>query len=341
MNKEYEQINFSVFSALPEIPVSPEEKQRLLSLFDQRVSAEACRKVKGGGRKGRQAWAMVAACLALIVCLTVTPLGDKTWAAVKQAFMGIGQFLGVSRQDDYATVIDQTQTRNGVTVTLCEAIASDHELQVSFRAVKDGKNMGDSKVSLMEYSINGDGWRDGLKTTGTGPFGTNLPESQLDRSMHYWTASFENYEMPLNPTIYVKLWAAEEEFDFTFVLENERFKADTKHVAIDRTITFRGKPIILKELIISPIDQAIAFENPEGVREEDLWRLCLYGTDQDGDPVHFYTAFGSDFYGSRANSDRTTYMLDPEVKCYTLRARDEELPDGEEDISDEFTIEVK
>ena len=159
--------------------------------------------------------------------------------------------------------------------------------------------------------------------------------------MHYWSASFADYEMPLNPTICVKLWAAGEAFDFTFVLDNERFKADTKRVAIDRTITFRGKPVILKELVITPIDQVITFENPEGISEEALWRLCLYGTDQEGDRVSFTAGFGSDFYGSRINPDGTTYTLDPAVKRYTLQARDEELPKGEDDISGAFTVEVK
>lgn len=339
VNKEYEHINFDVFSDIAGEAVSPEEKRRLMEPFYQMASAPSQRHDRKHNRKGRQLSMLAAACL--IVCLAVTPLGEKAWAAVKQTFMGIGHYLGMSRQDDYVTTINQTQSKNGVTVSLCEAIGSDYQLRISFRATKDGKNMGDSKVDFMEYSINGYNWHNGLKATGSGPFGTDLPEEQRDRSMHFWSATYEDYEMPVNPTIKVRIAAGGEEFDFSFTLENEAFKAATKRVDIDKTITFRGKPIILKQLIITPIEQVISFENPEGVSEEDLWRLTLYGDDQDGDPVFFNTGFGSVFYGTRENQDHTTYMLDTEVKSYTLKAKDQELPDGKDDIGGPFTIQVR
>lgn len=338
MNKEYAHINFDVFSDITEEKVSPEEKQRLMEPFYE-MACEKGEKRGSSCAKSRRISALAAACL--ILCLTVTPLGDKAWAAVRQAFMGIGHFLGMGQQDDYTTVINQTQSKNGVTVTLCEAIGSDHELRISFRATRDGKNIGDSKACLSEYSINGSNWKNGLKTTGIGPFGSDLPKEQQDESMHFWSATYEEYEMPVNPMIQVKIAAGKEEFDFSFTLENEAFKAATRRIDIDKTITFRGKPIILKQLIITPIEQVISFENPEGVPAEDLWNLCLYGEDQDGDIVDFLIGFGSDFYGLRRNLDHTTYELDADVDSYTLRAEDEDLPEGEKNISESFTIQVK
>ena len=345
MNKNYEKINFDVFSDIPEIPVRPDEKRRLMEPFDQRVSAGLGRRVKGSGVKGRRAGAWIAACL--IVCLAATPLGDQTWAAVKQAFMGIGQYLGMSQQDNYATVIDQTQSRNGVTVTLCEAIGSDHELRISFRATKDGKNLDETEVEFMEYFINGTNWQSELKSTGTGPFGTDLPDEERDKSLHFWSTSFESFDMPLNPTIDLKVAAGGEQFAFSFTLENEAFKAATKQVDLDRTITFRGKKIVLKQLVITPIDQWITIENPENVPTEELWQLALHGSDQNGDPVSFLFGFYDGFSGSRDNQDASTYELDYDVESYTFRAYDEELMTQEtlwceaSAVSDEFTVQVK
>lgn len=338
MNKKYEGIDFDVFSDITEEEVSRDEKQRLMEPFYRMADS---REKKSGGQcaKRRQLSVLAAACL--ILCLTVTPLGDKVWASVQQAFMGIGHFLGMNQQDDYATVVNQTQSKNGVTVSLCEAIGSDYELRIGFRATKDGKNLGHSKVSLMEYSINGYNWKKGLKETGTGPFGSDLPKGSQDKSMHFWGVSYVDYEMPINPTIKVKIAAADEEFDFSFILKNEAFKEATRKVDINKTLMFRGKSIILKQLIITPMEQVISFENPEGVSEEDLWRLSLYGKDQDGDDVFFYTAFGNVFYGSRENRDSTTYQLDNEVESYTLKAKDEDLPDGKDCIADPFVIKVK
>lgn len=345
MNNNYEHINFEVFSDVPEVPVSCEEKQRLMRPFDQRASGRGRSDVKGGGRRGSLAGALTAACL--ILCLAATPLGDKTWAAVKQAFIGIGQYLGMDQQDNYATVIDQTQTKNGVTTTLCEAIGSDHELRISFRATRDGENIGDSKIDLMESNINGYDWQNGLKSTGTGPFGTDLPKEKRDPGMHYWSKTFEDYEMPLNPTIRVKIAVCGEEFTFTFTLENQAFKAATKEINIDKTIMYHGKRLTLKQLVITPIDQWITLENPDGIKQQELWGLHIHGCDQSGDPVTFYTGGYADFQGYRDNEDAVTYQLDKNVESYTLRLYDDDLmPQGtlwsdEAAISDEFTVRVK
>jgi len=341
VNKEYEHINFNVFSNIAEEIVSPEEKRRLMENFYQTAPDAVPLRDRNKRRlRGiRQISVFAAACL--IICMAVTPLGDMTWAAARQVFMGIGHYLGMDHSDDYATIIDKTQTKNGVTVTLCEAVGSDNELRISFRAVKDGENMNSSKVDIAEYSINGINAESGLKDIGRGPFGTNLPEEQMDRSLHFWGAFYDDFEMPLNPTIDVKIEAGGEKFKFSFILENEKFKAATKQVNIDKTVTFRGKPIILKQLIITPIDQVITFENPEDVSKEDLWRLCIYGTDQNGDRVSFTAGFGSKFYGERNNRDHKTYMMNPDIESYTLRAKDEALPAEKQDIGESFTIQIK
>lgn len=140
MNKEYEHINFDVFSDIAGEAVSPEEKRRLMEPFYQMASAPSQRHDRKHNRKGRQLSMLAAACL--IVCLAVTPLGEKAWAAVKQTFMGIGHYLGMSRQDDYVTTINQTQSKNGVTVSLCEAIGSDYQLRISFQGHQRRKEYG-------------------------------------------------------------------------------------------------------------------------------------------------------------------------------------------------------
>ena len=89
---------------------------------------------------------------------------------------------------------------------------------------------------------------------------------------------------------------------------------------VDQTIIFRGKTIILKQLVITPIDQWITTENPDGIEQEDLWQILLSGCDQDGDPVEFFPGFYTGFQGSRDNKDATTYQLDRNVESYTLRA---------------------
>ena len=347
MKKKYEQIDFSLFTEEAEDiqSMTAEEKERVLKNFYEtigiRSAAETAKDTKSTRNRSRRRSLVAAACACLVICTAFTPIGERTWAAAKEMFMGIGEFLGMSRQDSYATEVNQTQSRNGVTVTLCEAIGSDNEMRFSFQVTKDGEPVSGGSVFLTDASYNG---YNGMKTTGYGNFGSDLPKEERDPDLHYLGASFEEFEMPVNPTVDVEISACGENFNFNFVLKNKAFKEATKRVAINQTVVYRGTEITLKELVITPIDQWIIAEAPDFLENNQFWRMSIYGTDQDGDPVNFNPGIHGNFRGSRDNDDETTYQLDYDVKSYTLRVYDDflqgEIGSEETAVSEPFTVRI-
>lgn len=336
MSDSYKDINFEAFSEVPGVKMTSNEKRRILENFYQEAGCYDNYKRKKG-----QIRSIVAVCACLILCLAASPIGDSTWAAVKQAFMGIGEYLGMTKQDDYATVVDQTQTKNGITVTLNDAIGSDNELRVSVTVVKDdGEVLGDMQVNIGDYSINGLNWKNGLKTTGVGPFGSKRTNGG---GIYFMSASYYDFEMPLNPVIDMMIEAGDELFNFTFTLENEQFKKATRTVSINKNVVIEGKELILKDLIVSPIDQIITTENPEGL--DFQWsNIVIYGEDNFGEEIVFSPYSGETFNAFRENEDETTYQPNQDVSSYTFRLYD--LADADRDdfwnpknaISEEFTV---
>lgn len=338
MSNPYSNINFDVFSQVAEEKLTKGEHNKIMKDFYQKAD---CYNKK---RTQRRSMAAIASCL--ILCLAISPIGNATWAAVKQALMGIGQYLGMSRQDDYVTVVDQTQKKNGITVTLNDAIGSDNELRVSVTVVKDdGRVLGGSKVNIGHYAINGMDWNNGLKTTGVGPFGSKRTK---DGGIYFMGASYYDFEMPVNPTIDMDIEAGGEKFSFSFILKNEQLKKATRTADINKTILYKGKRLVLKQLIVSPIDQKITFDNPDNL---DPWKdpfVYLYGVDNTGEAVTFdLNPFEMSFCGYRENKDESTYQINPDVTAFTLTAYDlnqadlKDLWNPENAISEEFTVKIE
>lgn len=339
MSNAYKDINFDAFSEVPEVKMTKSEQRRALEAFYQEAGCYDNYK-----RKKAQRRSIAAVCACLIVCFAISPIGNAAWAAMKQAFMGIGEYLGMTKQDDYATVVDQTQTKNGITVTLNDAIGSDNELRVSVTAERDDhKVIGQSEVEIGEYAINGFNWKNGLDTTGVGPFGSKRTK---DGGIYFFSATFVNYEMPLNPTIDISICAGGERFDFSFVLKNEAFKKATRVVDINRDVNIYGEKITLKQLVVTPIDQKITTENTDD--DAEVWgspSITIYGIDNFGEGVVFDpNPFGKTFDGFRDNEDDVTYQTNADVSAYTFRVYD--LKDADRDdfwnpknaISEEFTV---
>lgn len=339
MSNLYREINFDAFSEVPERGITKAESRRLLEGFYQKAGCYDEYK-----RKKTQKRSIVAVCACLIVCLAISPMGDATWAAVKQAMIGIGEYLGMARQDDYATVVDQTQTKNGITVTLNDAIGSDNELRVSVTALhEDGTALRKTEVEVADLSINGVNRYDGF-----GSFGSDKYDS---KEMHFMSMPFYHFEMPLNPKITICIYAEGELFDFSFELDNKAFKEATRIADINKTIVFNGERVVLKKLIVTPIDQKITYDTQgASLNDKVTWRghdLYLQGVDSLGNKIIFnLDDRDKSFAGYRENEDETTYQISPDVTSVTLKAYDlknadrDDLWNPKNAICEEFTVKL-
>ena len=112
--------------------MSQEEKTRAIDSFYKEAGIK-----KPTGTRKKKRWISVAVAACIVLVFSFTPAGTSAWAKAREAFMGIGQYLGNSAEDDYVTVIDQTQKKGDITFTLNEVVASNYQMRFSVTVEKD------------------------------------------------------------------------------------------------------------------------------------------------------------------------------------------------------------
>lgn len=106
--------------------LSPLEKKRILQSV--RKAGKKSRKAKAGYRKA----AAAAVILVMSAALLGTNLSAYAYQTTQQVIYSIAGYLGIEKNlDNYRTVLNQTKTKNGLTVRLNEVILDTDELVVS------------------------------------------------------------------------------------------------------------------------------------------------------------------------------------------------------------------
>lgn len=312
--------------------MTQEEKTRAIDSFYKEAGIK-----KPTGTRKKKRWISVAVAACIVLVFSFTPAGTSAWAKAREAFMGIGQYLGNSAEDDYVSVIDQTQKKGDITFTLNEVVASNYQMRFSVTVEKDdGTVLRLRDVCEQVTFINGlriGGSEDDIMGYGSGSYGG---KRDGNKGIYFLNISYE-YDMPLYPEIKTSFYAEDQCFDFKFILDNKRFKEATKEVEINKVFDTSGGEVHLGKLIISPIDQSITVENKEDIEEP----LYLEGTDETGDKVDFFNFCTNDMWGSRINDDDTSYELNYDVKSYTLQFSYDDLETDElVYVGEPFTIDI-
>ena len=295
--------------------MTQEEKTRAIDSFYKEAGIK-----KPTGTRKKKRWISVAVAACIVLVFSFTPAGTSAWAKAREAFMGIGQFLGDSTEDDYVTVIDQTQKKGDITFTLNEVVASDHQMRFSMTVEKDDGTV----LRLRDVSIHGIVYINGLElgsvvdgadiqSYGYGLFGG---KRDGNKGIYFLDTSYE-YDMPLYPEIQVSFYAGGRIFDFEFTIDNKKFKEATKEVEINKVFDTPEGELHIGKLVITPIEQDITIENKDEI--EVLSSFSLDGTDETGDKVHFSPTWDGDMFGWRVNEEKTSYELSYDVKSYTLQ----------------------
>ncbi len=312
--------------------MSQEEKTRAIDSFYKEAGIK-----KPTGTRKKKRWISVAVAACIVLVFSFTPAGTSTWAKAREAFMGIGQYLGNSAEDDYVSVIDQTQKKGDITFTLNEVVASNYQMRFSVTVEKDdGTVLRLRDVCEQVTFINGlriGGSEDDIMGYGSGSYGG---KRDGNKGIYFLNIKYE-YDMPLYPEIKASFYAEDQRFDFKFILDNKRFKEATKEVEINKVFDTSGGEVHIGKLIITPIDQSITVENKEDIEEP----LYLEGTDETGDKVDFLNFCTHDMWGSRINDDDTSYELNYDVKSYTLQFSYDDLETDElVYVGEPFTIDI-
>lgn len=311
MKHSYESIEFDRFSDLEEENLSSEEKARIFEHFC--TSARIKRK-----KKGQLLW-VAAACVCVIAGILLTPVGANVSAAVKQMVAGIGEHLGMTSEDQYATTINQSKTIGKTEVTLNEAVADHYNFRFSMTVkTKDGAKIQGKDIEVYDITVNGKRFNGKQKGTGYAYLGNGDTENG---KQHFLEVPFRGETMPRNPKIHLEIivWKDHQEhiLKYDFVLKNEKMLQAQREINLNQTIEMNGEKMLLGQLIVTPIGQRITIQNSEDLDAEEF--MELKGTDNLGNQVVFLKYPEDDcFIGYRENKDQITYELDPDVTTYCL-----------------------
>lgn len=287
-DKKYEKIDFSAFQCEP-IELTEAEKEHIRHEF------------RGESKKRKNKMRYVgtaAAAVCLGLCITVTALGgiEQTFAAVKQLFMGPGEFLGVEEQDEYACLINETQTKGDYTVTLNSVIASDREMRFNVTTETDGEKKA-PYAWISEIWIDGKKVGEDIYSDGIGHFGSPK-EKDLNINLPKQRVSFPkityDYKMPVNPKIKVIFSVGNKKFTYKFVLDNEKFQKDTRTAVINKTMNLEGLEVRIEKLVINPMEQLLYVDTDEILKDDKEhfeskigFQYNLKGTNNLGEKVIF------------------------------------------------------
>ena len=258
------------------------------------------------------------ACAALILVLGFAVASNsRIQAAVKGVTTKIGEMLGYTKDlSSYTEIMNQTQTQNGVTLTLKEVIVDDRVLMVSVYtdSTIDGEapslwlNEEETLINDKHYRVYDSmtGWGRNPEESGNIIL-TNTYEEQIlpdgDVKVHLVLEAGESIPFP-KPE-----FKSVAEFVYDFVINTEELKAQTIHQNLDITVSGPGeKTLQLQELTMNDLYCRIL---ATGVAWDDEWvneyNLKLKGTDSLGNPVSFdgmgflsgkEMRFVSDFWGN-------------------------------------------
>lgn len=317
--------------------MTQEEKTRAIDSFYKEAGIK-----KPTGTRKKKRWISVAVAACIVLAFSFTPAGTSAWAKAREAFMGIGQYLGNSAEDEYVTVIDQTQKKGDITFTLNEVVASNYQMRFSVTVEKDDGTI----VRLRDVGLHGPTYINGLKlgniangddidSYGVGPYGS---KRDGNRGIYFESIDY-SYDMPLYPEIKTSFYAEGQRFYFEFTLDNKKFKEATKEVEINKVFDTPRGEVHIGKLVISPIEQYITIENKDEI--DEIYGLYLYGTDETGDNVDFSTIYDGNMFGARENKDDTSYELNYDVKSYTLQFKYSNYDgNGLIPVGEPFTIDI-
>lgn len=289
--------------------------------------------------------------IAILVLGCALVLGNsKVQAAVRKFTTEIGKEFGfVKDLSSYTEIIDQTQTVNGISLTLKEVILDDNTFIVSFHTdisqdwkkpraalwLNEGKTLINGENYMTQESINYlENDVDVFRSMKTVSFAQTYTESVLPEGevkVHLVLEAGESAPLPI-PNQDVE---GEAEFVFDFVVTPEELRANTAKQEVNLTIGESGKgkkTLTLKELTINDLYCRII---AEGVTWDDDWPnqfdLKLKGTDSFGNPVSlqggsflsenqmlFATSFYGDYEGGELVVEDEFVMSLPDKECTYL-----------------------
>lgn len=272
---------------------------------------------------------------ALIICVFgATPaLGQ-----MEIAFERIEKHMNSNKElDNYATILDETVTKNGITMKINEVIINNDEIIISSTATADEK-LQESGIHYSEaIYING-------KRADNGGGGSMWPVNDYSvQSVSTMTLEDIDLAGELNVKVVFSGMNVNDKnklgkWSFEFKTTGDELKADTKIIALDYSFESEdGQKIVLERLEKNAINTKIYYSS----NELGNYDFMLKGHDDLDNEVSFYVAHFSDGKGKfelQFVNGELKKVLPDESKILTLTPYAVAFPKESGKMSDDFKV---
>lgn len=310
-----------------ETDLSEYQDELLTELENKRIK----KKVMGNMKKKNSGKKIVAAaCVCLCaVGLAAGPLKGEVQAAMKYVSYTIANSLGIQKDlSPYESVLNQSVSDAGVTITLNSVILDENELVVSTTEVYD-RELKENDTSTISGSIYING-RD-VSTGASGGTAQADPHT-MESVMHYDingldTSSKLDFELVFSDREGSGNW------EFAFEADGSKLSIDTFRLALDETYELPdGTQVVLSEFTNNALGEKIYFTYNT---ERCNYDMKLEGTDDLGNEVSFYLSRAGSGKG-RFNIDDLRPHIGEDASSVTLTLYAVEFPKESGKMSNDF-----
>lgn len=283
---------------------------------------------------------------AILLIFTVAAGNSHIQAAIKRFTTKIGEIFWFSKDlSAYTEFINQTQTKNGISLTIQEVILDDYSLIVSVKTdCEERREPPYLWIDDEKTLINGQRYQSISSTVGGRKELEAWEEYDTDTVL---AQEYDDLDLPDGETaIHLVLGAGEREplfgegrpehiteFAYDFTITAEQLKAQTVQKELDVKIPGGdGCSLVLKELVMNDLRARIV---ASGVTQDDRWlseyEVKLKGQDSLGNPVSFVdagfgpenelrfeTSFFGDYEGGAVLDEDSFQMSVPDKNCTYL-----------------------
>ncbi len=277
--------------------------------------------------------------------------GSVVFANINWLFYDIRSFLGIEKNlDDYKTVVNNSITKDGLTITLNEVILDGDNLIVStiYQAENDIVDNGLISANVGVY-INGK--KKGYGSNGSSrQIDSRTVEKVINHDIEEVVEGDVDIKLVYSDIIYMennKEKNIDEKFVFEFKSNGDELKIKTDSVKLNKKYELgTDETIVLNEYTSNDLGQKIIFSRDIHNRKFVHYDLKLVGKDNLGNDVQFSVRKTREDYGVFV-FDNLDGNLDENAKSLTLslysaKQNDEngQLNTNYEKLGDEFIIEL-
>lgn len=322
-------MNKNIYEMLNEVETDLSEYQdeHLSELENKRIKKKVMShmKKKNSGRK-----IAVAACICLCaVGLAAGPFKGQVQAAMKYVSYTIANSLGIQKDlSPYESVLNQSVSDAGVTITLNSVILDENELVVSTTEVYD-RELKENDMSTIGGSIYING-----KDVSTGASGgtAQADPHTMESVMHYDIEGLDtsgklDFELVFNDREGSGSW------EFAFAADGSKLSIDTYRMALDNSFELPdGTEVTLNEFTNNALGEKIYFTYNT---ERCNYDMKLEGSDDQGNEISFYLSRAGSGKG-RFNFDDLKPHLGDDVSSLTLTLYAVAFPEESGKMSNDF-----